>query len=178
MTGACDPARPARDRGRADDRVERFRLVPAAYLVLRHGGQVLLQLRQHTGYLDGYWACGSAGHVERGESVLACAVREAREELRIQVDPGDLLPLCAMHRTGSGAAIDERVDFFFAVHRWVGEPAVGEPSKVADLRWFDLGDLPPNLVPHERVVLDALAGGSVPAVSAYGFGGTDRRGRQ
>ena len=64
----------------------RFRVVPAAYvLLLRPAGsgpdEVLLQLRQHTGFMDGHWACAAAGHVEAGESVLAAAVREAAEEL-------------------------------------------------------------------------------------------------
>ena len=65
----------------------RFRLVPAAYVVLLRpsgtGDEVLLQLRQHTGFMDGHWACAAAGHVEEGESAPAAAVREAAEELGV-----------------------------------------------------------------------------------------------
>lgn len=47
---------------------KRFAIVPAAYIMLRRDdGQVLPQLRQNTGYLDGHWAVGAAGHVEAGE---------------------------------------------------------------------------------------------------------------
>lgn len=41
----------------------RFQLVPAAYLIMRRGDRVLLQLRQNTGYMDGYWAW-TAGTLE------------------------------------------------------------------------------------------------------------------
>ena len=34
----------------------RFRLVPAAYVLLRQADRVLLQLRQNTGFRDGHWA--------------------------------------------------------------------------------------------------------------------------
>ena len=49
-------------------------MVPAAYVILRRGDEVLLQLRRNTGFRDGHWACAAAGHVEAGESVLSAAV--------------------------------------------------------------------------------------------------------
>jgi 8-oxo-dGTP diphosphatase len=146
-------------------------LVPASYVVLRRGGQVLLQLRSGTGYRDGHWACAAAGHVEAGESVLDAAVREAREEVGVRIDPADLVPLCAMHRTNrSGRPVDERADFFFTCSRFEGEPRRLEEHKSADLRWFGLGALPEPIVPHERRVLELLAGGAVPPILVEGFG--------
>jgi 8-oxo-dGTP diphosphatase len=152
----------------------RFQVVPAAYVLLRRqaagADQVLLQLRRGTGYMDGHWAAAAAGHVEAGESVLDAAVREAAEELGIVIDPADLVPLCAMHRTvPPHGPIDERVDFFFACRRWTGEPATQEPDKSADLRWFPLGALPEPVVPHELHVIGALRNG-MPAVVTHGFG--------
>lgn len=153
--------------------MDRFQIVPAAYLVFRRGDdgqEVLLQLRQGTGYMDGYWACAAAGHVEAGESVLQAACREAVEELGIAVAATDLVPLTAMHRTGrNGKPIDERVDFFFECRRWEGEPQVREPEKAARLAWFDLDALPESVVPHELTVFQSLRGGSLPAVTAFGF---------
>lgn len=149
---------------------DRFRVVPAAYVLLRHGDRVLLQRRANTGYMDGRWAVGAAGHVEAGESVLDAAVRETAEELGVIITLSSLEPLCVMHRTGAdGRPIDERVDFFFVVRDWVGEPDMREPGKSAGLRWFDLDALPDDVVPHERRVLDGLRDGTLAAVVPFGF---------
>jgi 8-oxo-dGTP pyrophosphatase MutT (NUDIX family) len=147
-----------------------FALVPAAYVLLLRDGQVLLQLRCGTGFRDGYWASGAAGHVEYTEAVHDAAVREAAEELGVVVDPADLEPLTVVHRRQpTGKPIDERVDFFFACRRWTGEPRRMEAAKSADLRWFPLDALPDPVVPHERLVLDALAVGEPPRIATFGF---------
>ncbi len=149
---------------------ERFCVVPAAYVALRSARGVLLQLRSNTGYMDDHWAMGAAGHVEPGESVLEAAVREAREELGVDITVDDLQPVCAMHRTGvDSKPVNQRVDFFFECWQWSGEPRVLESDKAADLRWFALDELPEPVVPHERFVLDRLAAADVPAVVTFGF---------
>ncbi|MCM3659642.1 NUDIX domain-containing protein [Georgenia satyanarayanai] len=157
--------------------VHRYRVVPAAYVVLLReeadgADSALLQLRTGTGFMDGHWACGAAGHVEAGESVLAAAAREAAEELGVEVGATELLPLTVMHRTqGTGLAVDERVDFFFSCRRWRGEPRPQE-DKVADLRWVRLDaldSLAEPVVPHERQVLDGLAADTLTPVTTFGF---------
>jgi 8-oxo-dGTP diphosphatase len=153
---------------------ERFRVVPAAYVLLRRrgstGDEVLLQLRQNTGYMDGHWAMGAAGHVEAEESVVEAACREAREELGVVIQAPDLTPLAGMHRTGRNQQpIDERVDFFFECRRWSGEPRLIEPAKAAALRWFPLDALPDPVVPHERVVLRSLRDGGPAPILTFGF---------
>jgi len=148
----------------------RFRVVPAAYIVLQHGEQVLLQLRANTGYLDDHWAMAAAGHVEAGESVYDAAIREAREEIGVDIEVADLTPLCAMHRTHCGHQWDdERVDFFFSCTRWSGKPRLLEPDKAADLRWFRLAELPDPVVPHELSVLQGVADGTLRPVVTFGF---------
>ncbi|WP_410793620.1 NUDIX hydrolase [Kribbella sp. C-35] len=150
--------------------MDRFRVVPAAYVIVRREDEVLLLLRANTGYMDGHWAV-PAGHVERGESVVAAAVRELKEEVGLDVDAADLAPVTAMHRTGgNGDPIDERVDFFFMASKWTGEPRLMEPEKAAGLDWYPLDKLPDPLVPHEARVLGAVADGdALPAVIAQGF---------
>lgn len=154
---------------------ERFRVVPASYVLLlreRPGEtEVLLQLRAHTGYMDGHWAAAAAGHVEAGESAVAAAVREAAEELAVTVAPEDLVPLTAVHRThGDADPVNERVDFWFICRRWSGEPHRAEPGRSAGLDWFPLTALPAGTVPHERAVLESLRDGDTTAVRTYGFG--------
>lgn len=149
---------------------ELFQVVPAAYVVFRRDAQVLLQLRQNTGFMDGHWACAAAGHVEAGESVLAAAVREAAEETGVLLDPADLVPLSTLHRTNGGdSPRAQRVDFFFAATVWRGEARIMEPEKCAAMEWFDLDDLPWPMPEHERYVLQNLAAGTLPAIASLGF---------
>lgn len=161
-----------------DDIVDRFQVVPAAYVVFRRlrsvdsreREEVLLQFRRGTGYMDEHWACAAAGHVEAGEPVSQAALREVREELGLVVEQHDLIPITAMHRTaGNGHAIDERVDFFFECRTWLGEERIVEPDKAAELAWFPLDRLPEPVVPHELEVLTRLANGSMAPVIEFGF---------
>ena len=151
--------------------MNRFRVVPAAYVLFRRQDQVLLQLRSGTGYRDGHWAAAAAGHVEKGETVFAAAGREAAEEVGVALAVSDLSPVTVMHRTGgNGRAVDERVDFFFACRRWSGEPRIVEPTKAAGLAWYPLDALPDPVVPHERFVLEQLAARTLAPVTTFGFG--------
>lgn len=153
----------------ADDHLgHRSLLVAAAYVLLlrdRDGDtEVLLQLRRGTGYLDGHWAT-LAGHVDPGESVHEAAVREAAEEAGVRIDPDDLEPLTTLHRfERGGPAVEQRCDVFFVVRRWAGEPTLVEPDKAERMQWFPLAALPDPLVPHERLVLDGVRAGGLPAV--------------
>ncbi|WP_442923404.1 NUDIX domain-containing protein [Microbacterium sp. JZ31] len=146
----------------------RFAVIPAVYVLLRRGDEVLLQLRSDTGYYDAHWAAGAAGHVDRGESLLQAAVREAAEELGVRISVDDLEFLTLEHRTGDGAAIDERIDVFFGSRSWEGTPALQE-DKASDLRWFPLTALPDPLVPHEREVLVRWAADALEPILPIGF---------
>ena len=156
---------------------DRFVVVPAAYAFLLRDGdagtEVLLQLRQGTGFMDDHWAAAAAGHVERGETAYDAAHREALEE--IGVSDLDLVFVTSMQRTRHDEPIDERVDFFFTARSWSGEPRIVEPTKCADLRWFALTALPDPVVPHELQVLRGIIEGETAAYMTFGFDhGRDR----
>ena len=151
--------------------LDRFVVVPASYVFLLRDGvtgpEVLLQLRQNTGYMDDHWAAAAAGHVERGETAYDAARREALEE--IAVSDLDLTFVSAMQRTRGGEPIDERIDFFFTARTWSGEPRIVEAAKAAGLRWARLDELPDPVVPHERAVLERLRSGTTTAYTTFGF---------
>ncbi len=146
-------------------------VVPAAYVYLLRegecGAEVLLQLRQNTGFMDGHWAAAAAGHIDAGESAEAAARREAAEELGL--DAATLTFATVLQRHHSSAPIDQRFDVFFTAREWSGEPKIMEPRKCAELRWWPLTALPTPIPAHERFVLDGLATGALAPFSSLGF---------
>ena len=147
----------------------RFSLIPASYVFLRSDRGVLLQLRQNTGYMDGHWSAGAAGHVEPGETAVQAAIREVREELGVSVEPASLRCAAVMQRTdGTDHPIEQRVEWYFTCDAWHGEPEVQEPLKCGGLDWFALDDLPKAVPPHELRALDAVRRGTSAALLSVG----------
>ncbi len=111
--------------------------------------KLLLIRRYQTGYMDGHYSV-PAGHLDGNEPVRRAAVREAKEEIGVQIDPGDIDFAGVFHRSEG----DERVDFFVHVRRWSGEPFNAEPEKCDELRWTDVKDLPENTIPYIRRAIE------------------------
>lgn len=117
--------------------------VPCVYTIIRNdSGQVAFVLRENTGYMDGLHSL-PAGHLEGLENFREAAVREAREEANVTVDPARLQHVHTMHRNHGDHV---RVDVFFEAQDWSGEPRNSEPERHAALVWFSLDDLPFNKI--------------------------------
>ncbi len=148
----------------------RVSLVPASYVFLRRSGAVLLQLRHNTGYMDGYWTAGAAGHIELGETAVDAAIRESREELGVVIEPAGLSASTVMQRTdGTAEPREQRVDWFFVCDSWSGEPTILAPQKCAELAWFDLDALPDQVPDYERLALGAIREGRTSSLLSVGF---------
>src|SRR3989344_5083083 len=131
---------------------ERHKIVPAAYIILRDGNKILLQRRLNTGHYDGSYGFVS-GHVEENESYSSGIIREALEEAGFKLKPEYIRFAHFMHRKGEDS---ERADVFFVAGRWDGEVQNMEPHKCDDLSWFERDNLPENLIPHLRNVLEYI----------------------
>jgi ADP-ribose pyrophosphatase YjhB (NUDIX family) len=118
------------------------------HLFLIREGRILLLRRFNTGYEDGNYSV-PAGHLDGGESVRDAAVREAREEIGVEIRQQDLNFAGVMHRKSD----DERVDFFLEVKTWMGEPSIMEIEKSDDLQWLPIQNLPKNTIPYIRRAL-------------------------
>ena len=124
---------------------DRFRAVVAVHVLLVRDGQVLLLRRANTGYEDGNYSV-PAGHLDGGESATTAAARELREETGLAVAETAFRFAGVMHRM----AEEERIDFFFLLDAFEGEPVNAEPAKCGGLRWARPDDLPDNMVPYVR----------------------------
>lgn len=134
---------------------ERNKAIPAAYLLLQNNrGELLLALRANTGYQDGSWNVPS-GHVEASESPKQAMIREAKEEVGIDLKPEDLELIHLSHRPQHDETGD-RIDFFFRATRWQGEAVNAEPHKCAEVRWVNPSLLPDNIIPHVRYAIAAM----------------------
>ena len=118
----------------------------SVHLLLAHDGQILLSLRQNTGFEDGKYSL-PAGKLEQGESVVTGMLREAHEELGIQINQEHLKILHVMNRLGSDA---NRIDYFFGCSCWEGTIINQEPLKRGGLKWCDPNQLPTSTIPYVR----------------------------
>jgi 8-oxo-dGTP diphosphatase len=116
-------------------------------LILARGHELLLSLRERTGY-DGLWNL-SSGKLEEGEDAVAALGREAREELGIHLEPDTTRLAGVVHcRNPEG---EGRLGLFFVAPSDLakqGEPYNAEPHKCAKLGWFTPEMLPHNTVPY------------------------------
>jgi len=146
---------------------DRPKVVPTAYLVLIKENKVLLSRRYNTGFQDGYYSF-PAGHLEDDEETLSqTMVREAKEEVGIEMGSADLELVHVMHRKQQEPTNERRINLFFAAKKWKGEPRIMEPSKCDDLQWFELDNLPDNTVPYIKQAINCMKENVT--YSEYGF---------
>jgi 8-oxo-dGTP diphosphatase len=61
----------------------------------------------------------------------------------------------------------ERIDFCFEATKWQGELTNAEPDKCDELRWTPLNDLPENIAPEVRHMLEQFTAHQ--PYSSFGF---------
>lgn len=138
---------------------ERFKLIPAVYLLLRKDDEILLLRRANTGYQDGKYGV-VAGHLDGDELATSGVVREAKEEAGITIDSRDLKLVHTCHRLTRNNPGQERMDLFFEASTWQGNVTNAEPSKCDDLSWFPVRALPNNMLPLVRNVINDVERGN------------------
>lgn len=128
---------------------EYFKFVSAVHLFLIRDEKILLLRRFNTGYEDGNYSV-PAGHIDGGEKTTVAMIREAKEEIDIDIDENQLRMIHVMHRK----AKEERIDFFFEATECQNEPRIIETDKCDDLSWFPINDLPQNVIPYVRAAIE------------------------
>ena len=137
--------------------------VPSASIVMllkTENGKlkVLLQRRQNTDFMDGLWDLSCSGHVEHGESMSEAAVREAKEELGITISLKDVRFFVLVHKREKEWDLTY-YNPYFVCENFTGEPHICEPEKCSELQWFDLDNLPDDLINDRKKAVQAYLNG-------------------
>ena len=120
---------------------ERFLTRQAVFAICRNArGEILLERREGTGYLDGFWDFPS-GHVEYDEGVREAMVRELREETGLVAKVEDM----KMVHIDNFCFDENYVNYTFRVMKFAGAPKVMEANKCGEMKWFAPDALPAKL---------------------------------
>ena len=105
--------------------------------------QVLMGRRSYTKKLwPGCWDVSSGGHVDAGETGLACAVREMYEELGIKIDPRDVRYIggyCSNNK--SEKMWDKHFNEFYIAHKDVDVADIKmQQGEIEEIKWIDFDE--------------------------------------
>lgn len=134
-----------------------FNVVPIfTIIILRRGNEVFLLQRSSTRTFAPNLYHLLGGHVEFGETFPGAAIREAAEEVGVVIAPEDLHFVHVFHRASVDPSL---VVMVFECTKWQGIPYNKEPDKHANVAWFDLHNLPENMViPHKNALELSMQG--------------------
>ena len=134
---------------------ERYQSKVAVFLVITretdNKTEILLQRRKNTGYMDGMYDMACSGHLEANESLTQALVREAKEEIGIEIDEHDLELVVLLHPYDEGY-----INVLFKAKKYSGTPTILEKDKCDDLSWFNINNLPENIIPRNKNVIECI----------------------
>lgn len=118
-------------------------------IIVQSKGRVLLGLRTGS-HGSGTWSV-PGGHLEFGETIEQCAVREVLEETGLSIDEVKRGPYTNDVFEAEGK---HYVTIFVTASSESGEPKIMEPSKCSRWKWFRWSELPsPLFQPLETLLL-------------------------
>lgn len=124
-------------------------MVVDVHMILeREDGRVLVIERANTGYADSRLVV-PGGKLEPNEDVLSAAIREAREEVGVDI------PAWAV-KFSTVIQHEDRIGFFFWTSMWSEEPYNAEPEKCVGLQWINPGRPPAKLLGYNAAGLAAF----------------------
>lgn len=120
-----------------------------------HGERLFIK-RANTGYKDGYYSL-VAGHLEAGESIVECAIRESYEEAGVDIDASELSLRHVMRRD----AEQNRISFFFECCKWKGTLKNMEPEKCSGFLWVQGNKAPQPTVEYVAYAIERMDSGEM-----------------
>lgn len=133
-------------------------------IILHKNHEYFLVKRHNTDWAEGQWNF-PGGLVEKGETILAAAAREAAEELNVVIKEDDLQLVHVLQVQASATNTRDIFGFYCLATRWEGTPTNNEPHRHSDARWFSVSQLPAQTTEHARQALHGLMSGFLYSVN-------------
>ena len=129
----------------------------AVHMIIKKDGKVLVQKRIGTKLWNNFYAL-PAGHVDKGENQYDALIREAKEELDINIGKDNIKEEYVVLRRNyfemDGKQSDPYIDFYFELDDIKDTPVIAESDKCAELIWCDINDLPKPFINYEGAFLE------------------------
>lgn len=129
----------------------------AVYMIITKDNKILVQKRKGTKAWDGYYAL-PAGHIDSGENQYEALIREAKEELDIDIDIKNITNSYTVLRRNyyevNNKKSDNYIDFYFEISKYNGIPRIVEEDKCSELIWADIHNLPEPFTDYEGQFLE------------------------
>ena len=133
----------------------------AVHMLIMDNNKVLLQKRKGSKLWPGYYAL-PAGHINEGENQYDALIREAKEELDIEIDLKNIINSYVVLRRNffeiDGKKLEPYIDYYFEISKYKGTPKIVEFNKCEELIWASIEELPEPFINYEG---DFLANRSI-----------------
>lgn len=131
---------------------DREKFLSSIYIIIKNeDNKILLQRRQGTKFCSGYLAL-PAGHLDVGENVYDALVREAKEELDIDISINDIVDTFVVNRRNK--TLSPYFDVYFEIVKYKGNIKINEPNKCSELIWASLDKLPSDMIDFEKEAIN------------------------
>lgn len=121
--------------------------------ILEKDSKLLFLLRQNSKFFNDYYGL-MGGTVEQHESVADALIREAYEEIGITITKDNLHFAHCLSFTNANN--EDVLLLVFKVIDWDVEPINNEPHKCIELAWFSPAELPKNIIPRHRQIIEMV----------------------
>lgn len=130
----------------------REELLSAVYMIIKNErGEVLFQ-RRWGSKLWPHFLGLPAGHVDKGEDAYEALIREAREELNIDITTKNIEDIFVVNRINKN--LKPYYDIYFVIRSYKGIIKINEPNKCQELKWVLLDNMPDDVIEFEKIALD------------------------
>lgn len=142
--------------------MKRYKTKSAVYALIISEDKILLQKRK--GFEDGNYDVAALGHVENNESMKLALQREIKEEINLDVHLTDIEFAIMLH---SKYGDDIYYNGYFLVKDYQGDIEIKELESIYELEWFDINNLPDNIISDRKIAIQCYLAGS--SYEEYGW---------